>query len=245
MKDKHEKNQNHTEKVRVRLYVPQAKEGKELKLSKEQIRHLKVLRVQEGQKVALFDGQGNSFEAFLTEKVRQDTLLCGKRIETATEPPIHITLACAAPKGSRMDILIEKVSELGVFEVIPTIYQRSVVEPKEGKIERLRKIAIEACAQSERNTIPIISETKKFIDVIHASGKFKNKIICHKDGEEMPKLEGDAIILIGPEGDFTQDEIREAKSEGFTPVSLAPSVLRVETAAITAMAQALLKAQDL
>jgi 16S rRNA (uracil1498-N3)-methyltransferase len=236
-----QKQHNHTEKVRLRIYAPDAQEGKEVAIDKEQIRHLKVLRVQEGQKIALFDGKGSSFEAVYTEKVSKGTVLCGKLLESHTEPLVKITLACAAPKGSRMDTLIEKVSELGVFEVIPTIYSRSVVEPRESKIERLQKIAIEACSQSERNIVPMISNSEKFEKVIDASSKFKNKIICHKDGKEMPVLDGETLILIGPEGDFTPEEIKAAEEKGFVKVKLANSVLRVETAAITAVAQAVLR----
>lgn len=240
-----EKQHNHTEKVRLRLYVPQAIEGKEVALGKEQIRHLKVLRVQEGQRIVLFDGRGNAFEVVYTEKVSKGEVLCGKRVESHTEPPIRITLASAAPKGSRMDTLIEKVSELGVFEVIPTIYKRSIVEPGSSKIERLQKIATEACSQSERNIVPRISESKKFEEVMKTAGKFKHKIICHKDGSEMPILDGETLILIGPEGDFTPEEMERTVKEGFVKVKLASSVLRVETAAITAVALAALRAKHL
>lgn len=236
-----EKQHNHTEKVRLRIYAPEAQEDKEVAIDKEQIRHLKVLRVQEGQKIVLFNGKGSSFEAVYTEKVSKGTILCGKRLESHTEPPVKITLACAAPKGNRMDTLIEKVSELGVFEVIPTIYSRSVVEPRESKIERLQRIAIEACSQSERNIVPIISNSEKFEKVMNFSSKFKHKIICHKEGKEMPVLDGETIILIGPEGDFTPEEIETAEKKGFVKVKLANSVLRVETAAIAAVAQAVLR----
>jgi len=240
-----EKQHNHTGKVRLRLYVPTATAGKEVRLDKEQIRHLKVLRLQEGQKIALFDGKGSAFEATYTEKVSEGKILCEKRLDSHTEPPIRITLASAAPKGSRMDTLIEKVSELGVFEIIPTIYQRSVVEPREGKIERLQKITIEACSQSERNIVPMISQSKKFDEVMKISDEFKHKIICHKDGSEMPILDGETLILIGPEGDFAQSEIEAAQRAGFTKVKLASSVLRVETAAITAVALAAIRAKHL
>jgi 16S rRNA (uracil1498-N3)-methyltransferase len=238
-----QKQHNHIEKVRLRIYAPNAQEGKEVAIDKEQIRHLKVLRVQEGQKIALFDGKGSAFEAVYTEKVSKGTVLCEKRIESHTEPHVKITLATAAPKGSRMDTLIEKVSELGVFEIIPTIYSRSVVEPRESKIERLQKIAIEACAQSERNIVPMISNTAQFKKVIDDVSRFKHKIMCHKDGKEMPILDGETIILVGPEGDFTPEEIEAAETKGFVKVKLANSVLRVETAAIAAVAQAVLKAK--
>src|SRR5690606_4590860 len=102
------------------------------------------------------------------------------------------------------------------------------------------KIAIEACAQSERNIVPMISNSEKFEKVMDKSNKFKHKIICHKDGKEMPVLDGETLILIGPEGDFTPEEIEAAEKNGFVKVKLANSVLRVETAGITAVAQAVL-----
>jgi len=225
--------------VRVRLYVPEAEKGKEIAISKEQVRHLKVLRLKEGEKIGIFDGKGHEYEAVYSEKV-SGKLHIEQAIAPRDEPKIKITLATAVPKGARMDILVEKVSELGVISIVPIITSRSVVLPREAKVDRLRRIALEACAQSERSIVPTISEPVKFADLLDTVKNYNHVYICHKTGEALAKAYDacySILIIIGPEGDFTPAELEDAKEAGCTLVSLGPTILRTETAGIAAVAQ--------
>ena len=225
--------------MRVRLYIPEAGIGKEITISKEQVRHLKVLRVKEGETIGIFDGKGHEYEAVYSGKV-SDKVRLDKETRSQEELKVKITLAIAVPKGARMDVLVEKVSEIGVNHIVPIICSRSVVEPRETKVERWRKIAIEACCQSERSIVPTISEPVKFADLLSTIKEYNHAFLCHKTGIPLTKeyCECPSIMLIvGPEGDFTPAEMESAKEAGCTFVSLGPTILRTETAGIVAVAQ--------
>lgn len=233
-------NEVYSGKVRVRIYHPEAKLGKEITLNSEQLRHIKVLRLQAGQIIRVFDGQGHEFEGVYSEKVRSGKLKLEKTVVPNPELRTHITIAVAAPKGGRLDVLVEKVSELGVRKLVPIICSRSVVKPKETKIERLRKVAIEAACQSERATLLEIEEPIPFATLLEKVREYNHAYLCHKTGAPLSHADiGESVLLIiGPEGDFTEAELQAALEAGCQKVSLAPTVLRTETAAITAAAQA-------
>ena len=233
--------------MRVRIYASEAELGKEISLTKDQIRHLKVLRVKEGDRIGVFDGKGHEHEAVYSSKVR-DKLLIKKAIPGKEEPKVKITLAIAVPKGARMDVLVEKVSEIGVIGIVPIICSRSVVKPREAKIERLRKIVIEACAQSGRNIVPTISAPIEFGKLLPTIKQYNHAFICHSSGQPLVKMYCEcatALVIVGPEGDFTPAELDAAKEAGCTVVSLGPTTLRTETAGITAVAQIIALSQKI
>ena len=226
--------------MRVRLYAPEAEIGKEITLSKDQVRHLKVLRVREGEKIGIFDGKGHEYEAVYSQKVREGKFAIEREIKPRKEPSVKVTLAIAVPKGARMDVLVEKVSELGVNRIVPIICSRSVVLPREAKVDRWRKITLEACAQSERSIVPTISESIEFGKLLDTVKEYNHAFVCHVSGEPLAKAYDDCesvLVIIGPEGDFTPAEIDAAKEAGCTLVSLGTTILRTETAGITAVAQ--------
>lgn len=226
-----EKQHNHEAKVRARIYAPEAQAGAELALSKEDIRHLKVLNVQKGELIRIFDGKGHEYEAPYDEKVRLN-----KEIQPRKEASVAITLATATPKGDRMDVLVEKVSELGVLRIVPISCERGIVKPRDTKLERLQKIAIEACAQSERAVVPTIDTLTSFKAVLSTIKEYDNAYICHPDGEAIGNVGKKILLLVGPEGGFTDNEITQAVAAGAKKIKLSNSILRVETAAITAVA---------
>ncbi len=213
--------------------------GKEIALTKDQIRHLRVLRVKEGEKIGVFDGKGHEFEAIYSEKVSNKIKL-EKAVKAQLEPRVKITLAAAVPKGARMDVLVEKVSEIGVNNIVPIICSRSVVKPREAKVDRLRRIALEACAQSERSIVPTISEPIAFADLLDTVKQYNHVFICHKSGVPLAEAYDDCesvLVIVGPEGDFTPAELEAAKEAGCILVTLGPTILRTETAGIAAVAQ--------
>lgn len=232
--------------MRVRIYLPEAEIDKEIALSKEQVRHLKVLRLKEGDKIGIFDGKGHEYEGAYSAKVREGKMVPETEAKPQEEPTIKITLATAVPKGARMDVLVEKVSEIGVANIVPIICKRSIVEPRENKIERWRKIATEACCQSGRSIVPTISEPVKFEEILQTIKNYDKALLCHKTGRPLTETYeqcDNIIIIIGPEGDFTPEEIEEAKTAGCTLASLGPTILRIETAGITATAQTIALSQ--
>ena len=224
----------------VRLYAPNAQKGKEITLNKEQIRHLKVLRLKEGEKIQVFDGQGHEFEGVYSGKVRLGKLQLEKEVVPKKEPQVRITLAVGVPKGPRMDVLVEKVSELGVVCIVPIICSRSVVKPGEAKVNRWRRIAIEACAQSGRSIVPTISDPIAFGKLLSTIKQYNHAFICHPSGQPLGKAYCECatvLAIVGPEGDFTEAELEAAQEAGIVKVSLGTTTLRTETAGMTVVAQ--------
>lgn len=246
--EKGETNEVSSGKVRsaqARLYCPDAQEYKTITLTADQIRHLKVLRLKDGDPIRVFDGKGQDYEGYYNEKVRAGKLYINSVQAPEHETHVKITLATAVPKGDRIDVLVEKVSELGIGTIIPVLFERSVVDPRPAKIERLNRIAQEAACQSKRSLVPIVTSPLKFADLLKTFGDYTHIFMCHSSGTPLirhpePINPGDKVlIIVGPEGDFSDDEFQVLHNnyERVKKVSLARSILRVETAGIAAAAQ--------
>jgi 16S rRNA (uracil1498-N3)-methyltransferase len=146
------------------------------------------------------------------------------------------------PKKSRMDDIVDKLTQLGVDSIIPLETERAIVKmDKNGpnRLERWRKIARNAAEQSRRNTLPLILAAMSLPEVLAQSKNYRLKLIPSLSGDRKPLREilaeskpESVLALIGPEGDFTAQEIDQALGAGFVPVSLGATVMRVETAAI-------------
>jgi 16S rRNA (uracil1498-N3)-methyltransferase len=154
-----------------------------------------------------------------------------------------VTVACAIPKKAKFDDIVDKLTQLGVYRIIPLLTERVIVKlddaAKTAKMLRWRKIAKSAAEQAHRVDIPIIDEPGNLKDLLLSSSGFDLKLIPHLEGERSSLksiFQGGALksvlVLIGPEGDFTPKEIKLAKGAGFIPITLGEHVLRVDTAAI-------------
>jgi 16S rRNA (uracil1498-N3)-methyltransferase len=156
----------------------------------------------------------------------------------------RLAVACALPKKSGFDDIVDKLTQIGADVIFPLVTERVVVKPEEAqgvRLERWRKIARSAAEQSQRNTLPSIPGIVSFEDLLYESGKYDFKLIPTLEGGRQSlqkvlaeKIPTAVLILIGPEGDFTLQEVQQAVSAGFHPVTLGENVLRVETAAIAA-----------
>jgi 16S rRNA (uracil1498-N3)-methyltransferase len=156
-----------------------------------------------------------------------------------------INIACAIPKKSKFDDIVDKLTQLGVDRIIPLKTERAVVklsiQKGEARLQRWVKIALSAAQQSQRSILPQISPLTDFRELIKKSTGFNLKLIPTLEGERKTlkealspvlPLPANILILIGPEGDFSPKEIDLALKHNFIPVSLGSTVLRVETAAI-------------
>jgi len=212
---------------------------------KEKIHHLRdVLRLKPGEKVVLFDGKGSEYITEIEKLSPQSILLKIKdRYMCQTTKKFRLTIACAIPKKSKMDDIIDKLTQLGVDRITPLETERVIIKlnrHKEGlRHERWKRIAISAAQQSQRNTAPIIEPIRDIKEVLSASGDFDLKLIPTLTGERKALREAflaskpkNVLVLIGPEGDFTDEEVDLAKESGCLAVSLGDFVLRVETAAV-------------
>lgn len=205
-----------------------------------------VLRLKKGEAVQFFNGRSQAGEGVIEEISMQNCRIKVTRLFGEIPRALHVILACAMPKKSKFETIIEKATELGVQEIIPLATQRTEVilkgERAQKKRQRFETVALNAAKQSKRADIPRIHDITNFKDCIDA---------LHKDtllvmpGLVEPRVDIAALfplkektaklaVLIGPEGDFTPEEYAYAKDKGARIVSLGPTTLKVETAALAA-----------
>lgn len=206
-------------------------------LSEEESKHcIRVLRLKTGDTVHLTDGKGNLFETrILNDHPKKCELAVIDIKKEVGKRDFNIHLAVAPTKNiNRFEWFLEKATEIGIDEITPIICEHS--ERKEIKIERLNKVITAAMKQSLKAYHPVLKGAIKFKDFIKHDFQAK-KFIAYCDENHMDHLkdfykkEENALILIGPEGDFSPLEVELAMEAGFQPVSLGASRLRTETAA--------------
>jgi 16S rRNA (uracil1498-N3)-methyltransferase len=219
-----------------RFFVEPPISSAHVELSGPEAQHLaKVLRARAGDQVTLFDGSGAEYSAVIGDIGRQRVALeVTERLEIDRELAREVTLAVALPKGDRQQWLVEKATELGVRRIIPLITERSVAQPVDAALVRMRRWVIESSKQCGRNRLLEIAPPVKWSDL--AREEFcGEKWFAHPDGSaRMPpaSLKSAVMIAIGPEGGWTEEEVAAAAASGWTEVSLGPRILRVETAAV-------------
>ena len=211
-----------------------------------------VVRVRNGEEVFLFNGTGEEARARLIQGKRREAvleILSCERVDR--EPARKLTLACALPRATRMDFLVEKCCELGVERLIPMVTRRSVVDPiarQKNHQRRWKRATIEASKQCGRTRLTEIGSVLPFAAAVLAGEVNAVRMIASPEPEAVPLAEfenklasGKPIFaLIGPEGGFTDGELHLARETGCTAVSLGPRLLRVETAAVSLAARLLL-----
>lgn len=230
-----------------RLFVPGERlGGPRLTLTGPEHRHIGlVLRARPGDALTLFDGAGGEVEAEVIRVERSETELALGARHTVAGPAVSLTLLCAVPRGPRMDLLVQKTSELGVARIIPVITARSVVRPgaEAGKRARWEKIAREAARQCGRADLPIVDPPVGLVEAL-AGPALPARRMALFEGERARSLRAAlagaepaaTALLVGPEGGFAPDELAVARAAGFEAVGLGERILRVETAAIVAVA---------
>lgn len=209
-------------------------------LTGDEARHLsQVLRMKPGDRAVVFDGKGCRAAAEVVTVARDRVSLKLGEVLPSRAPLPAITLAQAIPKGKNMDLIVQKSVELGVAAIQPLVTRYTVVQPGEGKAEKWRRTALEACKQCGQDTLPEIAEPQSFAKWLEVASQAPGlKIIAslapgarpfRQVLEEHPSTI-QATLLVGPEGDFSPEETAAALAAGFLPISLGSIVLRVETA---------------
>jgi 16S rRNA (uracil1498-N3)-methyltransferase len=208
----------------------------------------KVLRLRRGDAIAVFDGLGHEIESRILDlDARTTTLLLGERRTAAPPCSVRITLFQAVPRGERMDMLVQKTTELGVTRIVPVVVARSVVRPAINRLGRWQTIAREAARQCGRADVPDILAPVALRQALEGeAASLRDNVRLLLDENESPErrplrhaLSGTdktVALLVGPEGGLAPEENELARAHGFVPVGVGPRVLRVETAAIVAVA---------
>jgi 16S rRNA (uracil1498-N3)-methyltransferase len=233
-------------------------EAGEIPLPEPEAHHLTdVLRARAGDRVEAFDGRGRVAEAVVARAVRghrrapADAVIALREEPRRVSPPLpRIVLLQAVPKGSRMDYLVEKAVELGVWEIVPLQTARGIARPGEtghaSRPERWRRIAESAARQCGTAWLPHVGAPVSFDAALARLAACDHAFLAALGPGTTPLREAigqisgggpdvTVAVLIGPEGDFTPEEIAQGRSAGALPVSLGSLTLRVETAALYAV----------
>jgi 16S rRNA (uracil1498-N3)-methyltransferase len=220
----------------------------------ELLHHLRVRRISEGEAIPIFDGQGQIASATLVRLGSKSGELAITKVQqdTQCEPPYGITLAQGLAGGDKMDWVIEKAVETGATTITPLQCERSVIkltrnsdaERAQKRLIHWRAITQAACEQCERTVLPLVEPVQAIADYLtKADADVKDTlklIFCTGDHPSLanaiaPLPAQNVILLIGPEGGFTPEEIELAIKAGFQVISLGKRILRTETAGIAAI----------
>ncbi len=201
-----------------------------------------VLRCRPDDTIIVTDSTGAAYSARISAITKkQTTIEITGPFYQDNESPLDIILVQGLLKGEKMDLVIQKATELGAQEIVPVITERSQIRETR-KLQRWQKIAGEASRQCGRNRIPVIHEPAAFEMAITSQGLTKGIICWEQSGapfsSSLESLKGQKqiVLCIGPEGGFSEKEVKTAEDRGFSVVSLGKRILRAETAALTAIA---------
>lgn len=213
----------------------------------------RVLRMQSGQTIKLFNGDGHDYTATLTEiSKKQVQAIIEQQQQVETESPLTLHLAQGISRGDKMDFTLQKSVELGVTEITPLFTERCGVklagERLEKKHQQWQKIVISACEQSGRAYVPIVHPPIKLSDFLQQKTE-QLKLNLHPRAttniKTLAKPEQGVRFIIGPEGGLDDNEIQQALEAGYQEILLGPRVLRTETAALTLISALQLQFGDL
>jgi 16S rRNA (uracil1498-N3)-methyltransferase len=228
----------------TRVYVDTPLEsGRRVSVQGSAATHLtRVLRLRPRDALTLFNGRGGEYAATITESGGGKlTVEVGEARPIERESPLTLTLAQGVSRGERMDLTVQKVTELGAAAIVPLLTARSVVRldgrRAERRLDHWRSIAIGACEQSGRNRVPQVLPPVALADFLREQPYGARLLLSPAAARRIPEVaRASAVtVLIGPEGGLTEAEQQAAVAAGFVAVRLGPRVLRTETAAIAAL----------
>jgi 16S rRNA (uracil1498-N3)-methyltransferase len=244
-----------------RFYVePEQIQDKEIRITGSDVNHIKnVLRMKPGEKIIICNGQGKDFYCIIkAEEGGQITAEILRISDTDTELSGKIYLFQGVPKKDKMELIIQKAVELGVYEIIPVMTKRTVVKledkrKEQKKIERWQAISASAAKQSGRGIIPKVADTMTFKEALKTAKSMDLKVIPYENAEDIKKTReiiqsinsSQAIgIIIGPEGGFEDNEVKEAIEAGILPITLGRRILRTETAGLAVLSMIMLQMES-
>ncbi|MGN1147315.1 MAG: 16S rRNA (uracil(1498)-N(3))-methyltransferase [Lachnospiraceae bacterium] len=216
------------------------------------VNHIKnVLRMKPGEEIAVSNGQdGREYRCGIV-RLEEEQIVCELRFikEDGLELSSRVHLFQGLPKADKMELIIQKAVELGVYEIIPVETKRCVVKldakKAKQKTERWQAIAEAAAKQSKRRIVPVVTEPVSFGEALQKAVSMEVKLIPYELAEGMEKTkqiisslpeDADIAVFIGPEGGFEEAEINKAMECGLQPITLGKRILRTETAGFTVMA---------
>ena len=228
-----------------RIFTGQAlTTGAELALESGPSQHLaRVLRMGQGDELQLFDGSGLEYRArIVAADKRQVTVVLLDATPGLTESPLQIHLGIGISRGERMDLVMQKATELGVAAISPLYTERTEVrlrgEREARKHQHWRQVVVGACEQSGRGIIPTVYEPTALAQWLEIADGERRFVLHHRAtaAPEGAQLPASVILLVGPEGGLSEAEIAAAEAADFESLALGPRILRTETAPLAALA---------
>lgn len=227
-------------------------EHKRVWITGSDVNHIvNVLRIKQGEEFAVSNGvDGKEYRCSMISYTR-DQVLCELRFikEDEIELPVRVHLFQGLPKADKMELIIQKAVELGVYEIIPVTMERCVVKldakKEAGKLSRWNAISEAAAKQSKRKVIPEVVPVMSYKEALKKAAAMDVRLVPYELAEGMRKTREligaiepgqDIAVMIGPEGGFAEKEIEAAMDCGMTPITLGKRILRTETAGVTVMA---------
>jgi 16S rRNA (uracil1498-N3)-methyltransferase len=204
----------------------------------------RVLRLRVGDPLILFDDAGGEYTATVISLARHTVRVSvGEYLTTNRESPLHVTLAQGISRGERMDVVVQKATELGVKRIVPVLAARTVVRLNDAqaanRLRRWRAIAVAACEQCGRNSLPEVTAPMTLQQFLVSQLPDGLRLMLRPDGglkvRDLPASSA-VTVLIGPEGGLSDAEQSAALAAQFQGLSLGPRILRTETAALAALA---------
>ncbi len=221
------------------------KEGQKIRIRGEGLDGLNFRRARPGELVTLTGEGGGEFRGrILSINPREAWVFVFKSLVPPTESPAKIVLLQALPDKERMELIIQKATELGVYSIVPFKSRRSISleerERKQPKAHRWQSVAIKAAKQSRRGRIPLLEPYCDFSEALGYAEGSDLKVILWERGNKNPLRDvlsskgnyGEVTLMVGPEGGFDPEEVQRAQGKGFIPITLGRRILRTETAAI-------------
>lgn len=235
---------------------------KQIVIEDEDVRHIsKALRLKEEDIVEVCDGANNEYICSIQSISKNNVLLSIiDKKQSTKEAPIKVVLYQGIPKAAKMDLIIQKTTELGITEIVPVEMERTIVQfsndkDKEKKVERWQKIALEAAKQSKRGIVPTVHLPISFREAIEHSKTNQLNIMPYENEDEkgfkniMTSLCKEKVnkvgIWIGPEGGLDEEEVVMAVDSTIYPITLGPRILRTETAGFTILSLVMYELGDL
>lgn len=228
-----------------RVYISgQLSEGTESALSDAQSHYLsKVLRMEAGRPLIAFNGDNWEYQATLVSASKRNAIIhVDEGREVSRESPLYTHIAVGISRGERMDLVLQKATELGVSEITPLFTERSEVKLKgerlEKKMAHWRQITISACEQCQRNALPILNVATPVSDFYQNHQGSRKLVLYHRSEHRLKELppSAEVTLLVGPEGGLSDAEIQQALNHHqYQALTLGPRVMRTETAPIAAL----------
>ncbi len=218
--------------------------GKEVLIKGPPLEALRFQGGRAGSLITLTDSEGNDFRGRVLRLSEKEALILPFEVfQLPVESPLEVILLQALPEKERMELIIQKATELGVSAIVPFKSERSISleerEAKQKKAHRWQEIAVKAVQQSRRAKVPRVEPYRSFQEALEVcEGEGLKIVLYEKEGENLKNVlrqnrPQKVYAAIGPEGGFTEEEVAIAKDKGFVPVKLGQRILRAETAAIT------------